>query len=65
MITYEVDRSLHSQEREEDFFATWIAEIGGFWAVFTVLLTLIDWLDDVKLYVISDLIQPYKSKLLK
>ena len=65
MITYEVDRALHRQDREEEFFAPWIAEVGGFWAIFTVLLNMIDWLDDVELYVIADLIQPYKSKFLK
>ena len=34
-------------ERDETVFVNWIAEAGGFWAFFAILLSLIDIFDDV------------------
>ena len=46
-------------------FPSWIAEIVGAWAIIQFLLIITDTIDDVNLYVISDLMQPYKSNFLK
>ena len=62
VITYELETSLVQYERKETLFATWISEVGGFWAFFAILLKLIDYFDDVQLYVIADMIRPYRGK---
>ena len=64
IITYEVEKRLRKYVRDEIKFASWIAEIVGFWAVFALWLKIINIIDDVQIFVISDLVQPYKSKFL-
>ena len=56
---------MYQIERIETTIIKWLGEIGGFWAIFAVSLALVDQLDDVTLYVISDLLKPYKSPYLQ
>jgi len=57
MITYEVESSVIKFERVETDFWSWLSEIGGFWAFFVIFLQFFDQLEDVQLFVISDLIK--------
>jgi len=56
IITYEVDNTSVKQVRKETPFFDWSANIGGFWAFFAILLELFDFLDDVQLFQITDLL---------
>ena len=56
LITYEVDRTNVKVVRKETAFFDWLANTGGFWAFFAVVLGLVDVLDDVQLYQITDLL---------
>ena len=42
-------------------FIQWLAEIGGAWAFIKILIVMMDFFDDVQLYVIAGLIDPYKT----
>ena len=64
LVTYEVDPISIELNRDEIVFVNWVAEVGGFWAFFAIMLSLVDSLDDVQLYVVSDLIRPYQSEFL-
>ena len=48
--------------RVDKMFTIWLAEIGGSWAFIKILIFLMDFFDDAQLYVIADLIAPYKTK---
>lgn len=56
LITYEVDGTSVKFVRKETAFFDWLANTGGFWAFFAVVLGAIDILDDVQLYQITDLL---------
>ena len=65
MITFEVSSSMTKIERTETTFSNWLAEMGGIWTFFTLILALAENMDDVTHYVLSDILKPYKSKFLK
>ena len=65
MITFEVNSSMKKIERTETTFSNWLAEMGGIWTFFAILLALAENFDDVTNYVLSDILKPYKSKFLK
>ena len=61
MVTWEVDSTKIVYERVETVFVSLVADIGGLWALFAVILKFVDFFDDVHLYVITDLMRPYKT----
>ena len=62
-ITYEVDREKVFIKRVESKITDILSDLGGYWSILATVLFLADLLDDVQLYVATDLVAAQESEV--